>query len=74
MQTLSFKLDRRHVHRLAELARARRCSKAQVVRELIEQQLHEKGRSLHEQAKDLCGCFSGPGNLSTRKLTGYGRD
>jgi hypothetical protein len=30
--------------------------------------------SLHERAKDLCGSVSGPPDLSTRKLIGYGRD
>jgi hypothetical protein len=30
--------------------------------------------SLHDRAKDLCGSVSGPTDLSTRPLTGYGRD
>jgi hypothetical protein len=30
--------------------------------------------SLHDRAKDLCGSVSGPPDLSTRKLIGYGRD
>jgi hypothetical protein len=30
--------------------------------------------SLYERTKDLCGCVSGPADMSTRKLTGYGRD
>jgi hypothetical protein len=30
--------------------------------------------SLYDLAKDLCGCISGPPDMSTRKLTGYGRD
>jgi hypothetical protein len=31
-------------------------------------------RSLYERTKDLCGSVSGTADLSTRKLTGYGRD
>jgi hypothetical protein len=30
--------------------------------------------SLHDLAKDFCGSVSGPSDLSTRPLTGYGRD
>jgi hypothetical protein len=30
--------------------------------------------SLYDLTKDLCGSVSGPADLSTRKLTGYGRD
>jgi hypothetical protein len=30
--------------------------------------------SLHDRAKDLCGSVSGPPDLSTRPLTGYGQD
>jgi len=30
--------------------------------------------SLYDLTKDLCGCISGPPDMSTRKLTGYGRD
>jgi len=45
------------------------------MRDLIERFLGPKGRpSLHEQAKDLCGTFAGPKDLSVRKLKGYGRD
>ena len=75
MRTVSFKMDERQLRLLRERARTRRCSQAAIVRELIEQHLGQKGRpSLHDRAKDLCGCFSGPKDLSTRKLKGYGRD
>ena len=75
MQTVSFKMDRRQLRLLRERARLRGCSQAAVIRELVEKHLGPKGRpSLHEQAKDLCGCLSGPKDLSTRKLKGYGRD
>jgi len=30
--------------------------------------------SLYDLSKDLCGSVSGPPDLSTRKLIGYGRD
>jgi hypothetical protein len=30
--------------------------------------------SLYDLTKDLCGSISGPPDMSTRKLTGYGRD
>jgi hypothetical protein len=30
--------------------------------------------SLYDLSKDLCGSVSGPSDLSTRELTGYGRD
>jgi hypothetical protein len=30
--------------------------------------------SLYDLSKDLCGSVSGPADMSTRKLTGYGRD
>ena len=30
--------------------------------------------SLYDQTKDLCGSVSGPPDMSTRKLIGYGRD
>jgi hypothetical protein len=40
---------------------------------LIEQQ-RDGGASLHDRMKDLCGVLTGSRDLSTRKLTGYGRD
>jgi len=30
--------------------------------------------SLYDLTKDLCGSVSGPPDMSTRKLVGYGRD
>jgi hypothetical protein len=45
------------------------------VRDLIDQHLASKKRpSLYERAKEFCGSVSGPSDMSTRKLTGYGRD
>jgi hypothetical protein len=75
MQTVTLKVERRHLELLKDHARAQGCSQAAVIRDLIEAHLGRKRRpSLHEQAKDLCGSISGPMDLSTRKLTGYGRD
>jgi hypothetical protein len=75
MQTVTVKMDRRHVELLKAHAATRGCSQATVIRDLIEDHLGHKARpSLHEQASDVCGCVNGPKNLSTRKLKGYGRD
>jgi hypothetical protein len=35
---------------------------------------YKKRPSLHDLAKDFCGSVRGPGDFSTRSLTGYGRD
>ena len=75
METVALKMDRRHVQLLKDQARARGCSQAAVVRELIERHLGGGSQlSLHERSKDLCGSLKGPPDLSVRKLTGYGRD
>jgi hypothetical protein len=74
MDTVTFKLEPRQVQRLKERARATGRSQAAIVRELIDRIDSTGPQSLHEQAKDLCGSFSGPRDLSTRRLTGYGRD
>jgi predicted DNA-binding protein len=75
MQTVSLKMDRRHIALLREQARTLGRSQAAIVRELIEEHLAPKKRpSLYERAKDLCGSVRGPRDLSTRPLTGYGRE
>ena len=75
METITLKMERRQIELLKNHARTRGCSQAAVVRDLIEIHLGNGERpSLHELAKDLCGSISGPRNLSTRKLKGYGRD
>jgi hypothetical protein len=75
METVTLKMDRRHIQLLKDHAKTRGCSQAAVMRDLIERHLGHKARaSLHDQAKDLCGSFPGPKGLSTRKLNGYGRD
>ena len=75
METVTLKLDRRHVRMLQDQAEASGRSQAAVVRDLIERSLGgSKRRSLHSQARDLCGSISASRDTSTRKLRGYGRD
>lgn len=74
METVTLKLDRRHIQRLKDQAEATGRSQAAVVRELIDRHLAGRRPSLHEQAKDLCGSIAGTPDASTRNLAGYGRD
>jgi len=75
MQTVTLKMDRRQVALLNERAKALGRSRAAVVRDLIDQHLAKKKRpSLYDLTKDLCGSVRGSKDLSTRPLTGYGRD
>ncbi len=74
METVTLKLDRRHIQRLKDRAEATGRSQAAVVRDLIDRHLGRKKPSLHDQAKDLCGSVSGARDTSSRKLKGYGRD
>jgi hypothetical protein len=75
METVSLKMDRKQIALLRERAKALRRSQAAIVRELIDEHLGGKKRpSLGEQAKDICGSARGSKDLSTRPLTGYGRD
>ena len=68
-------MDRRRQQLLKDRAAALGCSQAAVIRDRVDRQLSQKtGPSLHDQARDLCGSISGPRDLSTRKLKGYGRD
>jgi hypothetical protein len=68
-------MDRKQIALLKERAKAVRRSQAAIVRELIDEHLGgKKRRSLYEQAKDICGTARGSKDLSTRPLTGYGRD
>jgi len=73
METVTLKLDRRHIQRLKNHAESTGRSQAAVVRDLIDRHLGRRKPSLHEQAKDLCGAVSGARDTSTRKLAGYGR-
>ncbi len=74
IETVTLKLDRRHIQRLRDQAEASGRSQAAVVRDLIDRHLGRRKQSLHDQAKDLCGSISGAKNLSTRRLERYGRD
>jgi hypothetical protein len=75
METVAFKMDRRHIALLRQRAKALGRSQAAIVRDLIDRHLGEsKKPSLYDRAKDLCGTVRGPKDLSTRPLTGYGRD
>jgi hypothetical protein len=74
METVALKLDRRHIQRLKDHAKATGRSQAAVVRDLIDRHLRHPRPSLHDRAKDLCGSVSGRRDTSTRKLRGYGRD
>jgi hypothetical protein len=75
METVTLKMDRKHIALLKEEAKTLGRSQAAVVRDLIDQHLGGKKRpSLHDLAKDLCGSVRGAKDLSTRPLTGYGRD
>jgi molybdate-binding protein len=75
METVTLKMERRQVALLKERARALNRSRAAVVRDLIDEHLAKKKKpSLYDLTKDLCGTVRGPKDLSTRPLTGYGRD
>jgi plasmid stability protein len=74
METVTFKLDRRHIQRLKDRAAATGRSQAAVVRELIDRHLGRQKPSLHDRAEDLCGSIAGAKDLSCRRLEGYGRD
>lgn len=75
METMTLKLERRHLQLLKARAQISGRSQAAVIRELIEQHLAGGERpSLHDQARDLCGSVLAAPDTSTRKLAGYGRD
>jgi len=75
METVTLKMERKHIALLKERAKTLGRSRAAVVRDLIDEHLVPKKRlSLYERAKDLCGSVRGSKDLSTRPLTGYGRD
>jgi len=75
METVTLKMDRRHIALLKEQAKALGRSQAAIVRDLIDRHLAPQKRpSLYDRAKDLCGSVRGSKDLSTRPLTGYGRD
>jgi Ribbon-helix-helix protein, copG family len=75
METVTLKLDRKQIALLKERARVLGRSQAAIVRDLIDEHLApKKHASLLERAGELCGSVRGAKDLSTRPLTGYGRD
>ena len=75
METVTMKLEPKQKALLKERAKALGRSQGAILRDLIDEHLGTKKRpSLYEQAKDLCGSVRGSRNLSTKPLSGYGRD
>jgi hypothetical protein len=75
METVTLKLERKQVALLQERAKALGRSQGAIMRDLIEEHLTPRqSSSLLERAKDLCGSVRGSKDLSTRPLSGYGRD
>jgi bacterioferritin (cytochrome b1) len=75
METVTLKMERKQIALLKEQAKALGRSQAAVVRDLIDRHLAGKKRpSLYDLSKEFCGSVSGPRDMSTRKLRGYGRD
>ena len=79
MKTLSVKVPETLDARLAALARRRKTSRSQIVRQALTRYLSSQEPSSTDSfldlARDLVGCGSGPPDLSTAKkhLTGYAR-
>lgn len=79
MKTLSLRLQEALDAKLALGAERRGETKSALVRQAIEGLVdgtEEKAEvSCHDLAKDVCGCFKGPGDLSYSKehMAGYGR-
>ena len=79
MKTISLKLPEALDAKLARLAKARKQTKSEVVREAIESMLNggqpKRPVTMAELAGDLLGCLEGPGDLSTnpKYMEGYGR-
>ena len=79
MKTISLKLPDPLHAKLERLAKARKQTKSELLREALEQMLDgtrcRKPVSALELAGDLAGCLEGPGDLSTnpKYMEGYGR-
>ena len=74
MQTLTIKLEGDEHAWLEQQARSLKKSKGAVIRALIKQHQLDSTGSLGQALADLRGCVKGAKKLSTRALTGYGRD
>jgi Arc/MetJ-type ribon-helix-helix transcriptional regulator len=76
---MSLKLPDSLHAKLERLARSRKQTKSDIVREAIEQVLDRRRTarpvSALDLAGDLAGCLEGPGDLSTnpKHMEGYGR-
>jgi len=77
MRTVSFKLPRELDEALDELARTRRTTRSELVREAIEALARASGKraSFTTLAGDLVGSVDGPADLATnpKHLAGYGK-
>lgn len=77
MASISLKLPDPLAARLDALARRRRISRSELVREALEALLEEGGGSptVGELAGDLVGSIAGPEDLSTsrQRMRGFGR-
>lgn len=75
MRTISFKLPADLDDALGELARQRRSTKSELVREGLEAFTKRKRLSVTASAGSLVGSLDGPRDLSTggRYMAGYGK-
>ena len=79
MPALSLKLPRSLLAKLDAVARRRKTTKSAVLREALESYFKNgSGKpkvSAYDLAKDLCGRYEGPRDLSTnpKHMEGYGR-
>lgn len=79
MVTMTVKLPPATSAKLSAEAKARRITKSQIVRELLDKHYKSNGKkkrrpTFAELAGDLIGVFDGPGDLSTnpKYMEGYG--
>ena len=71
METVTIKMERKHVALLKAQAKVLGRSRAAVVRDLIDQHLAQKKRpSLHDLARDLCGSILRPGGYVHAETNG----
>jgi predicted transcriptional regulator len=75
MRTVSFKLPPQLDDALDELARKRKSSRSELVREAIRALAKGKRRSVTAAVDELAGAVEGPVDLSTNRkhLAGYGK-
>ncbi len=76
LKTLSIKVPAALSARVVKLAKTRKSTVSQVVREALESYAPGEGLSFSEAARQFIGCLDGgPGDLSTnpKHLKGFGR-